>query len=198
MKKVYFATGNKGKYGTLKDVLKQYGLKLIHQPMNFDKELDSEHLDEIAVDKVIRAYEKLKKPVISLDAGFYVKSLNGKPGAKINPFLKEHGIEGILKLLEGKGRFCEFKQCLAYMGPDISYPKIFESDVKGMISEEAMGCIESKPAWSKLWLIFIPEGEVKTIAEMDKKEYKVWRAKRGKDSIGAKFGTWYSFKKIKN
>lgn len=167
--------------------------------MSFDKELDSERLDEIACDKVLRAYEELKKPVIALDAGFYIQSLNGRPGTKINPFLKEHGVEGILKLLKGKERVCEFKQCLAYMGPDVNAPKIFESDVKGVISEEARGGIESKPAWSKLWLIFIPEGEVKTIAEMTEKEYKSWRAKREeKDSIGAKFGTWYSVRSRHN
>ncbi len=87
MKKVYFATGNKGKYGTLKDILKHYSIKLVHKPVDFSEELDSESLEDIACDKVMRAYKDIKKPVISLDAGFYIQSLNSRPGAKINPFL---------------------------------------------------------------------------------------------------------------
>lgn len=191
MKKVYFATGNKGKYITLKEVLKDYGINLVHKHIDFIEELDSEHLNEIACDKVMRAYEKIKKPVIALDAGLYIPSLNNHPGAKINPFLKEHGVEGILKLLENKEKVCEFKQCLAYMSHDIDNPKVFESNVKGMISEEPRGFTEGKPVWSEIWLIFIPEGEAKTIAEMTEEEYNLWRAKRGKDSIGAKFGEWF-------
>lgn len=191
MKKIYFATGNKGKYGTLKEVLKNYGVNLVHKHMEFAEELDSEHLSEIACDKVIKAYEKIKKPVIALDAGLYIPSLDNRPGANINPFLKEHGVEGILKLLENKEKVCKFKQCLAYMSPDIDSPKVFESDVQGMISEEPRGFIEGKHAWSELWLIFIPEGETKTIAEMTEEEYKSWRAKREKISIGAKFGEWF-------
>ncbi|MBL7100926.1 MAG: hypothetical protein ISS23_03170 [Nanoarchaeota archaeon] len=191
MKDVYFATGNKGKYGTLKEVLKNYEINLVHEPMDFVEELDSESVAEIACDKVIRVYEKIREPIIALDAGLYIKSLNNLPGAKINPFLKEHGIEGILNLLRGKERYCEFKECLAYMAPYIDNPKVFESDIKGKFSKESRGFIGSKPAWSELWLIFIPEGEVKTLSEMTEKEYKKWRARRGKDSIGAKFGEWF-------
>lgn len=196
MKKVYFATGNKGKYGTLKEALKEYKIDLIHQPIDFVEELDSENLGEIACDKVLTAYKNFRKPIISLDAGLYIKSLSDKPGAKINPFLKKHGVKGILKLLEGKERFCEFKECLAYLGPDVATPQVFESNVKGLLSEEPRGSIEGKPAWSELWLIFIPEGESKTIANMTEEEYKSWRSRRKNDSIGAKFGEWYSKKEL--
>ncbi len=194
MKSVYFATGNKGKYISLSKELKKYEINLIHNPMSFDKELDSERLDEIACDKVLRAYKEMKKSVIALDAGWYIPSLDNRPGTKINPFLKKHGIEGILKLLEGKERFCEFRQCLAYIGPDIENPKIFESYTKGVISKTPKGCTEGKPAWSDLWLIFIPEGESKTLAEMSEEEYMSWRIKRDKHSVGVKFGRWYSLR----
>ena len=109
MRKVYFATGNKGKYESWKENLKQYGINLIHKPFEFNKELDSPDLSKIACDKVIKAYQKSKVPIISVDSGFYISSLNGFPGANVNPALKKYGVKGILNLIEGRNRDCWFE-----------------------------------------------------------------------------------------
>ncbi len=193
MKKVYFATGNRGKYESLSKELKKYEIKLIHKSMKFEEELDSKHVEEIALDKVLRAYQIVKKPVITVDAGLFIPSLDGYPGTKVNKALKEDGIDGILERLKNKGRFCTFKQCLAYVDSATSHPTVFTSLTWGYLAEEKKGFMEDKPyLWSELGLIFIPEGETKTLAEMTKEEYEKWRVKRGNNSVAAKFGTWYS------
>lgn len=190
MKTVYFATGNKGKYNSLKRDLASYDIKLVHFPSIFEKELESEDVGEIACDKVLRTYVKMKKAVIAVDAGFYIDSLNGYPGPEVNPALKK-GLQDILERLKGKGRTCKFRQCLAYTDSEMDSPKVFESITEGRLSEEERG--SDKPyLWSKLGLIFIPSSESKTLAEMTKEEYNSWRAKRGKEAVGHKFGEWYS------
>ncbi len=181
LNKVYFATGNKGKFESIKKDLAFYNIELYHCPYTFKKELDSPKLSEIASDKVIKAYSQIKKEIICVDAGFYIHSLNGFPRHKVNPALKNYGIEGILELVKGKKRDCEFRQCLAYMGPNIEYPKIFESITRGSISYEKKGTIENKPyLWSELGLIFIPSGFSQTLAEMSYENYISWRKSREK------------------
>lgn len=191
MKKVYFATGNKGKYESWKETLKQYDIDLLHKEFTFEKELDSPDLAEITCDKVIRAYQNFKVPIISVDSGFYIPSLDGFPGHKVNPALKKYKIKGILNLVEGKGRYCWFEQCIAYLSLEISKPKIFKSITEGIISEKYKGVMK-KYLWSELGLIFVPKGESKTLAEMTKDEWLTWRLRRGADSVAAKFGEWYS------
>jgi len=197
MKSVYFATGNKGKYISMSKELKKYEIKLIHKNIKFEEELDSKHVEEVSLDKVLRAYRLVEKPVITVDAGFFIPSLDGYPGTKVNKALKEDGIDGILERLKNKGRFCTFKQCLAYTGPEMSNPTCFTSINWGYLTEEKRGSMEGKSyLWSELGLIFIPEGETKTLAEMTREEYQKWRENRGEKSIVAKFGTWYSLREI--
>lgn len=197
MRKLYFATGNKGKYESLSKDLEKYGIILSYKKFSFKKELDSDSLEDIATDKVLRAYKKIKKPVICLDAGFFIAGLDNYPGTKVNRALKKDGIEGILKRAENTGRFCSFRQCLAYLGPDVSHPMVFTSTTWGYLAEEKKGSMEGKPyLWSELGLVFIPEGEVKTLAEMNREEYLSWRKKRGESAVGAKFSAWYSARKV--
>ncbi|MBQ9765942.1 MAG: hypothetical protein IJW18_07070, partial [Lachnospiraceae bacterium] len=86
------------------------------QAYDYDfREIRSESIEEIAIVKVLEAYEMTKMPTIALDAGFYVEKLNGFPGVYVQYFLGTIGIEGLLKLMIGEDeRICCFKQCLAY------------------------------------------------------------------------------------
>lgn len=191
MKKLYFATKNRGKYESWKETLKQQGIDLTYKSFKFDKELDSQDLAEIASDKVLRVYENFKGPIIAVDAGFYITCLDGRPGPKVNPFLKKYSLEKILSMVKGKDRFCWFEQCIAYISPEMNEVKVFKSVTKGILSEEPKGSM--KPyLWSELGLIFIPDGESKTLGEMNEEEWKAWRAKRGSDSVAVQFGKWYS------
>lgn len=185
MKKIYFATGNKGKVKTLRNSFSNFDIDIIHRPFDFD-EPRSENLRKIARQKVMDAHKEIQKPTLAQDSGFYINSLDGFPKTLVNHSLETIGIDGILKLLEGKEKKCEFKNCLAYFDDNHEEPKYFESIVRGRISEEKRG---NNPdyAWSKLFLIFIPEGRKKTLAEMSPKEFEDWRKERRKHSFTTKF-----------
>ena len=134
MKKVYFATRNKGKVDSLRSFLSKYGIEVIQVPFSI-REPRTDDLEEIARQKVLTAYEKIGKACIALDSGFYIHSLNGFPKTYVNFVLKTIGIEGILKLVEGKERKCEFRNCLAYMDDSLEEPKFFKLKVRGSLSE---------------------------------------------------------------
>ena len=186
MKEIVFVTHNKGKIVSAKKYLKN--IKLIA----YEYELSEPRSDDIkliAKAKVIEAYDLVKRPCIAMDADFYIDELNGFPKAFVNFALETIGIEGILKLMEGKeNRTCSFRQCLAYYdGVDIKY---FYGESKGTLSLEIKG-METNEKWSDLWYVFIPNGFNKTLAEMTKEE------RNNKDKIDhstsalEEFNKWY-------
>jgi len=190
MDQVYFATTNKGKVNFVSNALSKYGIKIVHYPLELP-EPRSDDLREIAKEKVLFAFKKIRKPCIALDSGFYVRSLNGFPKAFVNFALETIGIDGILRLVDGKPRDCEFRNCLAYLDETLSEPVYFESNVDGLLSDFPRGEMRDY-CWSKLFLVFIPRDANKTLAEMTFNEYQEWRNQRYKDSFATKFAEWIS------
>lgn len=183
MKKIVFVTGNIGKVKSaekrLDNVkLEWYKFELI--------EPRSESVEEIAKYKVIEAYKEVKCPCIAQDSAFYIEALNGWPATFINFNLDKLGLDGFLKLMEGKdNRKAYFKQCLAYYdGTEIHY---FDSISRGLLATKIRGD-EVKEQWSSIWKIFIPDGYSKTLAELTTEE----RALREKNLISSfdKFNDW--------
>ncbi len=190
MKPIHFATINKGKVELLRDQLKKYNIEVIHENIEI-QEPRTDDLREIAKTKVLNAYDVIRKPVIAMDAGFYVDALNGFPKTFVNFALNTIGVDGILKLVEEKPRDCEFRNCLAYFDESLEDPIYFESSVRGYLAETKKGD-PHEYHWGDLFFVFIPEDKTKTLAEMSKEEYYRWRDEREKDSLVPKFGVWYS------
>ena len=103
-----------------------------------------------------------------MDAGFFIDELNGFPKAFVNFSLETIGIDGILKLMEGKeNRRCKFEECLAYHdGNQIHY---FYGKHPGNLSNEILGK-DRDEKWSDLWYIFKPDNHEKTLAQMTSEE----------------------------
>lgn len=185
MNEIIFVTHNKGKIASAKKQLEgvKFGI--------FEYELEEPRSDDIkyiSKYKVMEAYKLVGKPCISLDCGFWIDELDGFPRAFVNFALETIGIEGILKLMEGKqNRKCRFTECLSYFdGKEIHQ---FMGKHEGTLSEKMLGKDTDKK-WSELWYIYKPLGYEKTLAEMTDKE----REKRVKyESIDSmkEFAKWY-------
>lgn len=186
---LYYATTNAGKILSLQREFSETAVRVIQAPIDTPEPRSSD-VQEIACYKVRAAYEQLKKPVAALDAGFYIPSLNGFPRAFVNFALETIDLEGMLALVQGKERLCEFRDCLAYQDPSLNEPQSFIGHTPGMLAEKPRG--EIKPYhWSRLSRIFIPDGSTKTLAEMSEHEYHEWRAlARKKTSPARQFAQW--------
>lgn len=191
MKEIVFVTHNKGKVKSAEKYFKD--LKISTYEFELD-EPRSEDVEEIAKSKVLQAYEVVKKPCIAMDAGFFVQELNGFPKAFVNFALDTIGIEGILKLMEGKAnRTCYFKECLAYYdGKEIKY---FFGISPGSLATEIRGN-DAEQKWSDLWFIFIPQAFNKTLAEMNEEERYERRKNDGSSSALEEFAKWYKCEKM--
>lgn len=193
MKEVNFATTNKGKIASVQRVCENYGITVVSVRLNLP-EPQTTDLREIARVKVLEAHRLTRCPIIAQDTGFFLSAWNDFPGPFVKFALDTMGLEGFMTLAKERSGECEFRECLAFYNEISSpYPKIFESVIKGTIAPEPRGVLPPD-AWSKLWLIFIPEGCTKTIAEMTLNERSEWRQNRGNQSTQL-FAEWYSAQK---
>lgn len=194
-KKLFFATHNKGK---VESANRCFEGKVEFQICDIDiKEIRSDNIEEIAIAKVMDAYEVTGMPTIAMDAGFYVDKLNNFPGTYVNHFLNTIGVEGLLKLLSGvEERGCCFRQCLAYYD-GYGQPKLFYGEHRGVVSDEIRGELGIKD-WSELSYVFVPSGKEKVLAEMTDDERTVWSKEKEDDSAFFHFKKWYMEYSVSN
>jgi XTP/dITP diphosphohydrolase len=187
--KIYFVTGNPNKYSTALNELSAFDIQLEHKELEFP-EPRTYDLGKIAIKKALFAYDKLQKPLIVNDSGFYLLQYRDYPGPYTN-----HAIHGlgtkILKLLEGEDRSAEFRHCVAFIDENHSESVLFPSVIKGRVPEKPKG--NSEGGWSIYHTIFIPEGFEKTLAEireneLEYRQYYDWRIKNA--PIFRDFGVW--------
>ena len=96
---IIFVTHNIGKIKSAE----KYFKNLKFSTFNYElKEPRSDDIKEIATAKVKEAFEIVKRPCIALDTDFRIEELKGFPRAFVNFSLDTIGINGILKLMEGK------------------------------------------------------------------------------------------------
>lgn len=190
MDEIVFVTHNKGKIASAQKALKDVNVKI------FEYDLDEPRSDDvkfISKKKVMEAYELVKTPCISMDSGFWIDALNGFPRAFVNFSLETLGIDGYLKLMEGKeNRNCRFVECLSYYdGKELHQ---FMGNHEGEISKEVLG-MDTDKKWSDLWYIYKPKGYDKTLAQMtdDERENRIRY-----DSVSSLdvFADWYKREKI--
>lgn len=194
--RILFATTNRGKINSLKREFDERSFTIegidIQMP-----EPRSSNVREITIAKLRYAYDKIRQSVVVSDAGFYIESLNGFPGAYVNFILDTIGIEGLLRLTHGRSRRCSFEECLGYICAPEKYV-LFEGAVKGELAPEPRGHMQ-KHVWSEIGLIFIPDGSEKTLAEMTVDEYLYWRKiDRERSSPARQFALWFDENSINN
>ena len=190
MEEIIFVTHNKGKIASANKQLEGVTFKV------FEYELEEPRSDDIkyiSKYKVMEAYKLVNKPCISLDCGFWIDELNGFPRAFVNFALDAIGINGLLKLMEGKeNRTCRFTECLSYYDGNELHQ--FMGKHEGTLTEKMLGNDTDKK-WSDLWYIFKPYGYDKTLAQMTEEE-RAGRIKYESVDSMKQFSKWYKEQKF--
>ncbi|MBU2637838.1 MAG: RdgB/HAM1 family non-canonical purine NTP pyrophosphatase [Nanoarchaeota archaeon] len=183
--KLFFVTGNRNKYEEVKKVTDRYGIELEWSDLEIvEQKLPTEK--EVAIAKALSALKILNKPVLVEDTGIYFEAFKSFPGPNAKVVFEGVGINGVLKLLEGKERKATFVTSFAYGTPNF-HPVAFTGECEGKIAEKPSDIIDF--AYDT---IFIPGGETRTFSEM-KKEEKEQFSHRAKALIA--FLDWYKAEK---
>ena len=182
MNSLCFASTNQYKYSEIKSILQQYNLGVTFCKLDI-KEIQSDSLEEIALEKCRYAFSKIKSPVIVEDDGLFIEKLNGFPGQYSAFVFKTIGIKGILDLL----RTCEDRS--AYFTSIITYcngqkPHLFSGKTCGWIKED-----ETEGGWG-FDPIFIPMKSDLTFGQLHALKRKQDFSHRSKAL--SKFAEWYT------
>lgn len=160
LKNLIFVTGNLNKIREANEIL---GFEIGHASLELH-EIQTCDLREVVTAKAHQAWEALRVPVMVEDSGLIFSSWNGLPGALVKWFEQTVGCEGLLKMLSGFDNREASAVCMVAVH-DGSSVRIAEGRVEGSISRETRG--QNGFGWD---VIFIPEGQPRTYAEMSPEE----------------------------
>jgi len=97
-------------------------------------EFRHDDVGEIAREKARFAFEQLQVPLIADDTGFFIPALCGFPGPYAAYVLERIGLEGIVRLMEGKDdRSAYFETAIALA--DGSGVRVFRGRIDGRVVE---------------------------------------------------------------
>ncbi len=131
---IYYVTGSDIKFKTAQDCLKEHGIDIVQKTLDI-KEIQSESIEEIAIDKAKRAFETIKEPLFINDSGWFFAGLNGFPGAYMAYINRWLTADDLINLMKGKdNREVILKQVVVYI--DEKGHKILEHDSIGKILEK--------------------------------------------------------------
>ena len=160
-KNLKFVTGNTHKLREAQEIL---GIDLEQQALDHLHEIQTADVRQLVEHKAEQAWQELRCPVMVEDSGLIFIAWNGLPGALVKWFENSVGCEGMLKMLEPFENRQAEAVCLAavYDGEALV---VGEGRVTGFIAREIRG--RQGFGWD---VIFIPEGDSRTYAEMSSEE----------------------------
>ena len=135
-------------------------------------EIQSDDQVAVSIDKALKYYKLLKRPLVVMDSGLFIDELNGFPGVYTKYALDTIGIDRIIQLL-GAGARAYTQRTITYFGGN--KPQTFTLKLHGALLKEPRG--NNGRNYDKY---FLPENKNKTLAEMTDEEKaeltaEVWR-----------------------
>jgi non-canonical purine NTP pyrophosphatase (RdgB/HAM1 family) len=183
MNQLIFSTGNDSKYTTAKEVCNKHGIELTQSALEID-EIQGEDAEKIVIDKVNKAYELVKQPVIVSDDTWLITALNGFPGSymkSMNHWFKPQDFINLTQSLSDRSIY--LVGYLAYR--DGEQIKLFYQKREGILLKEPKG--QHEPASHKVISMVGDNGL--SIAEVYDKGLA--RSERDVAKIWHEFAEWF-------
>ena len=131
-KTITLLTGNKRKEISFRKAIEGFNIKIAVENPWLPEIQDGDTVNVAAFAAKYGA-NLLKKPVVKIDAGFYIKELKGFPGTLVHTVDKQIGVERFFEILKNlKSRESWIKISLAYCEPGKN-SVIFNSKCRGII-----------------------------------------------------------------
>lgn len=166
MKKIYFLSSNKFKIKEVNGILSSENIVVISVDQKID-EIQSNDMQAIVRDKVLKAYRSIARPVLVEQTGLLIKKFGNLPGGltqifwdslqadKFSAFFsKDEEAEVVAKTVLA---YCDGKQI-----------HIFEGEINGSIVNPPRG--DRNFQWD---CVFEPNGYEKTFAEMGEEKNNI-------------------------
>lgn len=157
--KIRFLTKNDHKAAEVGAILMETGFEVI-AAKHVINEIQTEDVNMLVRDKVLKAFEIVGRPVFVEHTGLYIDSLNGFPGGLTQIFWDKLKADKFSELFgSGEDNRLLAKTVIGYC--DSMKIHMFEGDIRGRVVDTPRGSRDFQ--WD---CVFIPEGETETFAEM--------------------------------
>lgn len=150
---IIFATGNTDKFRMAQTAFTGTGFHLIQSGIEIP-EIQDNDIRRIASFSASWACDKLRKPVVVTDVGYFIAALRGFPGPFIRYVNEWLGPDDYLRLMHGvRNREVTVRECLAFAVPGLPVHCI-TGEAHGTLAEQR----GSKQSDTSMNTLFIPDG----------------------------------------
>jgi XTP/dITP diphosphohydrolase len=186
-KQIRFLTKNEGKFRELKQLLDQRRITLIRESTEIH-ELQTQDMDALIRDKVLKAFERVRHPLIVDHTGLKFDLLKGFPAGLTSVFYDTLGDEGIASLIGASANpnvtavtliaYCDGRRIYSFRG-----------EARGTVATHPRG--KDGFQWD---VLFVPAGYERTYAQLGlKKKNEISMRRRAFDKFatflkGRKYG----------
>ncbi len=173
MKKILFFSNNLNKIKEIKSLFKELDIKVL-TPKDFnlfnEPNENGSSFAENAKIKSSFGYENIKLPCFADDSGICIEALEWKPNIFSRRYIdsfESHNacFKNIIKEVKNTKKIKAYFKTSICLTLNVNYHIVFEGQINGRISLKKLG--KNGFGYDP---IFIPEGYVKTFAEMNNKE----------------------------
>jgi len=166
---IRFVTNNDNKLKEVQSFLKN--IDIIPAKLKIE-EIQTDDVKKLVKDKLLKAFQKVGRPVFVEHTGLYIESLNGFPGGLTQVFWDKLKADRFSKLLGSlQNTKAIAKTTIGYCDGENIY--FFTGKISGKIAPKPKGNRDFQ--WD---CVFIPKGEKKTFAQLGKKKNKISMRKK--------------------
>lgn len=163
---IYFVSSNKFKLQEVQEILNSENIKIFPVELKIN-EIQSDNMKEIVIDKALKAFRAIGRPVLVEQTGLLIKDFGNLPGGLTQIFwdsLQADKFSNIFSKV-GTAEVCA-KTVLAFC--DGRHIRTFEGNIDGHIVTKPRGNRDFQ--WD---CVFEPKGYDKTFAELGKEKNKI-------------------------
>lgn len=169
-------SGNKHKISEVERILGPVGVEIVPVSKKIE-ELQTEDVDRLVRDKLVKAFEAIGRPLFVEHTGLYLSGLNGLPAGLTQIFWDKLEANRFVDLVAGLGDArVTAKTVLGYCdGREIH---LFQGAVTGTVPRKPAGPTDFQ--WD---CVFIPDGSTQTFAEMGKAKDEISMRRKALDQF---------------
>lgn len=175
---IRFLSSNVHKIREVEAILGPAGIRVIPAAVKIE-EIQTEDVHRLVRDKVLKAFERIGRPVFVEHTGIHLPGLNGLPGGLTQIFWDRLQADSFISLVKSSGsHLITAKTVIGYCdSQNIHY---FEGEVSGTIPDVPAGPREFQ--WD---CVFVPDGFSQTFAELGDKKNEISMRRKALDHFAA-------------
>lgn len=175
---IRFLSSNEHKIREVKAILGPVGVQIVPASIKIE-ELQTEDVQRLVRDKLLKAFERIGRPVFVEHTGLYLPGLNGLPGGLTQIFWDRLEADSFVSLVKSlDSRIVTAKTVIGYC--DSQTIHYFEGEVSGTVPDTPAGSLNFQ--WD---CVFVPDGFSQTFAELGDKKNEISMRRKALDQFAA-------------